>query len=297
MDSNGNAVAVWVQNDGTYNTMFSNRYVAGAGWSSPVVIESNTGDADFARVAVNGSGNAMALWKQFNGVNYDIWANRYDAASGWGTATLIETNPGVAFLPGVGMDDNGNAVAVWIQNDGTDDRMWANRYVAGQGWGTATLIEPNLGFASFPHVAFDDGGNAIVVWYQEFGEATGRHIWANRYVVGSGWGTPTRLDSYIQNGQGPRLAVNGSGNAMAVWRQWDDQGVALSIWASRYDVGQAAGARLPSLRPAPALLTSLMWPWTTVGTQLRFWKQSDGTFNSIYANRMSWGRLGHGCPD
>src|SRR6267154_6466255 len=130
MDNKGNAIAVWVQNDGTYNRMFAARYVVGPGWGTPVVIESNTGDADFPRVAVNGSGNAMALWKQFNGVNYDIWANRYDVGSGsWGTATLIETSSGATDVPDVSMDNSGNAIAVWKQSDGTFNSIYANRYV------------------------------------------------------------------------------------------------------------------------------------------------------------------------
>ena len=141
----------------------------GQGWGTPVVIETNTGNADFARVAVNGNGNAMALWKQFNGVNFDIWANRYDVGSdSWGTATLIENSSQDASEPWVAMDNSGNAMAVWRQSDGVDPNpsIWANRYVVGQGWGTATLIELNPGFASFPHVGFDNSGNAIVAWYQ-----------------------------------------------------------------------------------------------------------------------------------
>ena len=47
------------------------------------------------------------------------------------------------------MDNNGNAEAVWIQNDGTYNRMWANRYVAGQGWGTPQEIEKIQGMRIF----------------------------------------------------------------------------------------------------------------------------------------------------
>jgi len=131
--------------------MFAARYVVGPGWGTPVVIESNTGDADFPRVAVNGNGDAMALWKQFNGVNYDIWANRYNVGShSWGTATLIESSSQDASETWVAIDNSGNAMAVWRQSDGVDPNpsIWANRYDAVSGsWGTATLIELNPGFA------------------------------------------------------------------------------------------------------------------------------------------------------
>lgn len=296
MDNNGNAEAVWIQNDGTYNRMWANRYVAGQGWGTPQEIENNPGDADFPRVAVNGSGNAMALWKQFNGVNYDIWANRYDVASGtWGTPTLIESSSQDASEPWVAMDNSGNAMAVWRQSDGGDLSIWANRYDAGSGtWGTATLLENNPGFASFPHVGFDNSGNAIVVWYQAFGQAnSSRHIWANRYVVGSGWGTATRLDSYTTNCAVPSLSVNGGGNAMAVWRQPDTQGAALSIWANQYDVvsGSWGTATLIETSSGAADLPDVAMD--SSGNATAVWKQSDDTFNSIYANRyvagQGWG--------
>ena len=298
MDNAGNAVAVWVQNDGTLNRMWANRYVAGQGWGTSQVIETNPGDADFPRVAVNGDGNAMALWKQFNGVSFDIWASRFDVGSGrWRRATLMETSSEDASEPWVALDNSGNAMAVWRQSDGVDPNpsIWASRFNVGTGhWGTPTLIEPNPGFASFPHVEFDDGGNAIVVWYQSFGEADGtRHIWANRYVVGSGWGTPTRLDSYAQNGQGPSLAVNGAGNAMAVWRQWDDQGVAISIWANRYDVGSGSWGTATLIETGSGAADTTDVAMDSNGNATAVWKQFDGTFDSIYANRyvagQGWG--------
>ena len=297
MDDNGNAVAVWIQNDGTDDRMWANRYVAGQGWGTPQVIETNPGDADFARVAVNANGNAVALWKQFNGVNFDIWANVYVAGQSWGTATRIDNSSEDASETWVAMDNQGNAMAVWRQSDGVDPNpsIWASRYVQGQGWGKQRLIEPNPGFASFPHVGFDDGGNAIVVWYQEFGDDQGRHIWANRYVKGQGgWGTPTRLDSHFQNGQGPSLAVNGDGNAMAVWRQWDDAGVAISIWANRYDVGSGWGTAT-LIETGSGAADNADVAMDSSGNATAVWKQSDGTSNNIYANRyvpgQGWGTV------
>ena len=296
MDDNGNAIAVWVQNDGTYDSMWANRYVAGQGWGTPELIETNTGDADFARVAVNGNGVAVALWKQSNGVNHDIWSNIYVPGQGWGTATLMEANPNDGSEPWVAVDKNGNAMAVWRQYNGgePDPSIWARRYVAGQGWSTPTLIESNPGFASFPHVGFDDSGNAMVVWYQAFGAPNGRHIWANRYVVGTGWRTPTRIDSSDRNGQGPALAVNGNGNAVAVWHQWDDAGVAISIWANEYVAGQGWGtATLIETDSGAADNPDVAID--SGGNAIAVWRQFDGTADSIYANRYLAGQ-GWGTP-
>ncbi len=47
----------------------------------------------------------------------------------WGTAELIETdNAGSAYDPQIAFDSSGNAIAVWKQNDGTRENIYANRF-------------------------------------------------------------------------------------------------------------------------------------------------------------------------
>src|SRR5437764_713321 len=94
-----------------------------------------------------------------------MWKAR--AGQGWGTATLIETDSGAADNPDVAIDSGGNAIAVWRQFDGTADSIYANRYLAGQGWGTPTPIETGINGADIPRVAIDGNGNAIAIWQQK----------------------------------------------------------------------------------------------------------------------------------
>jgi hypothetical protein len=37
----------------------------------------NAGDADNPQIAFDANGNALAVWEQFDGTRYNIWANRY----------------------------------------------------------------------------------------------------------------------------------------------------------------------------------------------------------------------------
>ena len=181
LDANGNALAVWEQPIGSRDNIWANRYDAITGWGTPSLIENTDWNAFSPQVAFDANGNAVAVWRQVNGTRYDVWANRYDAATGWGTATLIETdNTWHAGDPQVAFDTNGNALAVWPQSDSTNYNIWANRYDATTGWGTATLIETdNAGDAFDPQIAFDANGNALAVWRQFDG--TRYNIWANRY--------------------------------------------------------------------------------------------------------------------
>ena len=234
IDASGNALAVWRLFDGTVNNIWANRYTASTGlWGTATLIETSSGNANLPRIAVDASGNALAVWYQFDGMRDNIWANRYTASTGlWGTATLIETNnAGVANNPQIAIDSSGNALAVWDQFDGTRNNIWANRYSATTGWGTATLIETdNAGDALDPQIAFDTSGNALAVWQQSDG--TRDNIWANRYTAGTGWGTAALIETSPGNAYRQRIALNASGNAIAVWQQSD--GTRDTIVTNRY---------------------------------------------------------------
>ena len=178
-DSSGNAIAVWTQSDGTRENIWANRF-NGASWGTAELLETNNaGTADQPQIAFDSSGNAIAVWYQSDGTRDNIWANRFNGTS-QGTAEVLETdNAGDAFNSQIAFDSSGNAIAVWYQNDGTRENIWANRF-NGTSWGTAELLETdNAGDAFTPQIAFDSSGSAIAVWMQNDG--TRFNIWANRF--------------------------------------------------------------------------------------------------------------------
>jgi hypothetical protein len=149
-------------------------------WGTPELLETdNVGNAFQPQIAFDSSGNAIAVWYQNDGTRDNIYANRFNGTN-WGTAELIETDDaGNADRPQIAFDSSGNAIAVWYQNDGTRNNIWANRF-NGTNWGTAELIETDdAGNADQPQIAFDSSGNAIAVWYQNDG--TRNNIWANHF--------------------------------------------------------------------------------------------------------------------
>ena len=287
VDPQGNAVAVWEQEDETFRSdIWANRFVPGLGWGTAERIETDAGDARDTQVAVDPQGNAVAVWEQSDGIRNNIWANRFVPGVGWGTATLIETDDAGAGSPQVAVDPQGNATAVWHQ--GIVDNIWANRFVPGVGWGTATLVETDAGEARSPQVAVDPQGNATAVWVQ------GSAIWANRFVPGVGWGTATLIDTDVGIAGAPQVAVDPQGNAVAVWEQSD--GIRNNIWANRFVPGvgwgtatlietdNAASAHFPQVVVDPA------------GNAVAVWDQADPARSNIWANRFVPG-IGWGTPE
>ncbi len=273
-NGNGTAMAVWVQSDGTRNNVWTNRYVAGSGWGTAELIETdNTGDAGSQHVSMNASGDAIAVWRQSDGTRLNAWANRYTDGVGWGTPELIETdNSGDVLGPRVEMDGSGNAIAVWMANDGVRFNIWWNRYTAGSGWGTAALLETyDTASAYRPQIRMDAIGNALVIWDQYDGSTS--EILSRRYMTGIGWGPVQTVQSGIPYSTSTRLALDANGNGVAVWYQ--DQ----EIWANNYQKqsGWAIARRIDTLNgtmtyPPPQPVVAMGDPDNVIAV----WSKSSG---------------------
>ncbi|MDP1833112.1 MAG: putative Ig domain-containing protein [Geothrix sp.] len=215
-------------------------------WKTAQLLETDiVNDGEWPQVAFNDAGNGMAVWSQYDGTYFNVWASHYVAATGWEAAELIETGTGFAELPQVVMDANGNATAVWQQKDVSADRkiIVANRYVAGTGWGVPVVIGTNgpaAGDDQSPQIAIDPSGNVIAVWnLMRVGSTT---VWANRYAVGTGWGTASQIGTGhpIYLNTLPQISVDAAGNGFAVWQQAN--GSILNIWSNRFAVGTGWGS-------------------------------------------------------
>jgi hypothetical protein len=263
-------------------------------WGITTLIETdNAGDAKNPQVAVDASGNAVAVWSQYDDIDwgFSIWSNRYTAGTGWGTATLIDTDMRDAYDPQVAVDASGNAVAVWSQDDGSRNNIWSNRYSTSTGWGTATLIETdNVGGAGHPQVAINASGNAVAVWSQSDG--TRNNIWSNRYTTGTGWGTASLIETDNKGSAGyPQVAVDASGNAVAVWYQYD--GTRNNIWSNNYTAGTGWGTAIMIETDNVGWAYYPQVSMNASGNAVAVWYQGGGMYLNIWANcytaGIGWG--------
>jgi hypothetical protein len=232
-DADGNAIAVWSQNDGTRYNIWANRYVAGAGWQRAVLVETDdTGDALLPQVALDTVGNAVAVWQQRDATRYNIWTNRFDVkVPGWGTAELLETNDsGDSFGQQVAADPKGNAFALWSTIDGFHIYVWERVYSPKAGWGKADRVFPYGVDCWEPHVAaFADGSGLAVIITPNLAST---EVWSVQFVPGSGWQFPEVVGENSLDSAFADVAYDGGGNAFAAWRSYDMSGIS-SIWANR----------------------------------------------------------------
>ena len=202
INERGAVVAVWRQFDGTHHNAWSNRYGLGAGWREATLIENeNLGDAELPRVAIDAAGNAIAVWRQNDGVRSNIMSNRLAGEAGWAAAELIETSSVDATQPDVTMSAGGSAIAVWAQGG-----IRANHFEVATGLSGPQQIASD---GSTPRVAVDSAGNALAIWTQSDG------VWAGRFMAGAGWTSPEQLDETA--GTDLHIVMDGNGNGRAAW--------------------------------------------------------------------------------
>ncbi|MBN2318307.1 MAG: hypothetical protein JXR49_04485 [Acidobacteria bacterium] len=241
----------------------------------------DTGAADFPQIAMDDDGNAIAVWKQFDGSIFHIWAGYFDGAT-WGTAEIIEIedNARNTDSPQIAMDDDGNAIAVWSQHDGFRYNIWAN-YFDGTDWGTAELIETdNSGNAELPQIVMDADGNAVAVWEQRDGT---RNIRAN-YFDGATWGTAVTIETDdTGNAYSPQIDMDGEGNAIAVWSQFD--GFNYNIWANYFDGTAWGTAEIIDTNNVGSAYSPQI-AMNHDGNAVSVWEQHDSFRYNIWANNF-----------
>jgi hypothetical protein len=113
VDPSGDATAVWSRSNGANSIVQAARIPLG-GAPLPLGDLSAPGqDAIGARVAVDRSGGATALWQRFDGANRIVQAARAPAGGRFGAAVSLSRAGADAFVPALAVDPNGEALVVW----------------------------------------------------------------------------------------------------------------------------------------------------------------------------------------
>lgn len=189
-------------------------------------------------------GLALALWSApgTSGSN-EIRTATYSATTGWGTASTVSATNANAVYPKLGFDDQGNALAVWVQAGSSADggtSVWAARYLRGQGWQVPVEVDPYVP-AQEVSLAVDASGNAVAVFTRTVGPGRvgNADAWAARFTISGGWQASTRLGSTANIGSydqaiQPQAIFDGAGNAHVLWVQTTSDN---PVWYARTDAG------------------------------------------------------------
>jgi hypothetical protein len=180
-------------------------------------------------VAVNRSGDAMAIWEQSDGVpdgrTLKVFSRRYIAGTGWQTAVVVSGLSPTSFRTdsvagSLLMDDAG--VATWIRPN-----LETRRNSPSTGWGAA-FFPPNLRAGQgLTSAVMDANGNIGVL-------RSGSDVENNALDANGNWGTWAPIESGPLPAERAKVALSSNGSALAVWRERNPGDNNYSMKAAHY---------------------------------------------------------------
>lgn len=182
VNSAGDVTVVWEQNrvladlSIQYSVDTARLDSVSGAWSAPSTIATNTSYLSWPQVAVDSTGNAMAVWIKdeptANSSAKSAQVTSFNKATGtWSTPTLIDQGGGSVYVCVMGMDSNGNAAVVWLDNYGMTER----RYTASTStWSAFKALTPvptdirlnvsDTGYAVLQGASQSLGTNSLWSW-------------------------------------------------------------------------------------------------------------------------------------
>jgi hypothetical protein len=254
-DGAGNAIAVWTQTSGGQRSIWSARLSAASGQWGVAHQLTAAGSADLPDLALDSSGNAIAVWQQVDGSGQrlDGWAAQYTAASNsWTPATLVSDAVHSAHGLRVALNASGQGWLAWQQAHTPDTTTdIAVRPVSTvTAWGASRLVNTSAGLTLSAYVfgklalAVNAAGSAGLLWSQRLLPAQPMQMQSALYSPSSGWQLTGAIGvSSNDDCHDPQLAFDGAGNALAVWQQQTDYGAYGA--SNRFVAGQGWGTPTP----------------------------------------------------
>ena len=300
MNANGQAVAAWEQSDcmSSYD-IWSRRWTPNEGWGAAERIETADGAALFPEIAIDSSGNAVAVWTQADGAGmHPAWSNRWTQDVGWGTPERIQSSDSWASDAQVAVDLDGNAVATWRERNSENIyELWLNRWTPDEGWGTPERSDATESVGKY-QMALDPSGHALAVWSTGYGQGFDRGLWSARWT--GAWEPAEQLVDDRRT-RDPKLAFDASGDAVATWMYWSgaDTGGAR-IWSGRWTPDEGWGGIVElhdaeSPEPGGSGFTTHGWSWEPEvavdadGNALVVWEEADDDADGQRINIWSSG--------
>ena len=214
VDSAGDVTAVWTRFDGSNTVIQSSSRPAGGAWGAPVDLSKPGFDATGPRIAVDANGNAVAVWRRFDGFDQIAQAALRLPSGAWLPPVDISAAGENAESPEVTPAPGGGAIAVWSRFDGTDVVVQVSDMSGDGAWSPALDLSGAGGDAVEPQVAADLSGNATAIWSRQDGSGT--VVQASSRVGSGGWSAPVDVSGKGADAIEPQVAA-GLGMAISVW--------------------------------------------------------------------------------
>lgn len=168
----GTAAITWFRSDGTSSVVEAAKGSTTSGFGAPQALSATGQDAVNARVAIDGAGNAVVVWRRYNGTRDVVQASTSPPGGPWGAAETISQPAQDANSPDVAMDAAGKTLITWVRREGADDIAVASLRLPGGVWSVAQPLSGAGQSAVGPTATLSSNGTAVVVWTRSDGSNT-----------------------------------------------------------------------------------------------------------------------------
>ncbi len=277
LDTQGNVYAIWWdgRNGSQGDIYFAYRPAEGSwgtnvevsdGQSMPCTNEDNYSNCSAPRIAVDGRGNAYAVWMDGRAQHLAVYFSNRPSGGYWGpnikvTDVSVPADGTAPSPASIAVDTAGNAHVMWSDSrSGNPDVYYAYRPNGGS-WSPAVKVnddpnEPGMQVQESPVIALDARGNAYAAWWDNRNGNIDRGV---RYAdvffsirsPGGDWTPNVRVnDSAARVTGGPAILADGWGNLWAAWTDWRNAtGLLGGYYVDEYtSYRPAGGAWQPSTR-------------------------------------------------
>ncbi|RYC13329.1 PKD domain-containing protein [Nocardioides zhouii] len=168
IDAAGNAAALWTRPEGGSFLQNATR-PAGGTWSAASYITTTGPLVSEPRIAFDAAGTLTAIWRGSDSVTSILQSATRSPAGTWSPSVNVSSTGQGASGQRLVVDPSGNATAVWITNEASDDLVTFATRSTGGGWSAPAALSAAGGDAFGPEIAPDPFGNAVAVWVRGAG--------------------------------------------------------------------------------------------------------------------------------
>lgn len=284
-DGFGNAAAIWTENDGIVNQIFTSTYDSGTDtWSPAFQLDATLDNGLYPQIEVNQAGTGLAIWLLTIG-NVLYYSTNTDIVSGAWAGELGLSNSGnvdPAFPPSLSQAETADfAVAVWSETPALSPETVQAAIYTGGAWPVLsdTLSSTAVGeVATQANVSVNNAGQAIAVWSQN---SSGTISVQSSFYTGGAWSGAVDVSIPAATSVvSPLVGLAANGTARAIWLDSATATIRASIFNgttwSTPTILSAAGASEPSLAVNSNGLAYASW---TLG----------GVIQAAFFNGTTWG--------
>ncbi|MCE5318721.1 MAG: hypothetical protein LLG04_15340 [Parachlamydia sp.] len=180
-------------------------------------------------------------------------------SAGWSNPETV--GPDNSVSPWLAVDNQGNAIALFIQSDSSNTWIAASKRPAGGQWSAPVAISQSIPLVEFPYfypsVTFNETGDAIAVWNFPDEKMIGAIQVATLPAGTDQWITaaepltkPARIEF------GPAIRQDGEDNVLIIWMTWHKRSGHFNLHTMRFNITSMQGK---SLTTVEGLLGVTFW--------------------------------------